>query len=214
MTAGMVLLMAWTSVWACAEDDGSAAGALKVATAEMRVAQEKDGPRIVTTLGTLKNESANPVDEVVIEVSYFDGKGKLVDTLSEAMYGLVIPPGEEVAFRVRGTAAAATEAYASQKVRVLTASTRYVAPKKPAQPTFGKQLMDFLVSWGPMLLLITVWVFFMRKVLRKDSPQNKTLALMEKQVAMLEVHCGEYGKLTAEQNRLLERLVAALERKD
>jgi len=46
--------------------------------------------------------------------------------------------------------------------------------------------VDMLVSWAPMILLIGVWVFIMRKYAGKNSPQRLSLALMDRQVAALE----------------------------
>ena len=37
-------------------------------------------------------------------------------------------------------------------------------------------LLDLLINWFPMLLLIAVWIFFMRKFLGPDGPFQRTLA--------------------------------------
>jgi hypothetical protein len=33
----------------------------------------------------------------------------------------------------------------------------------PLHLVLGQPMIQFLVSWGPMLLLIAVWIFFMKK---------------------------------------------------
>jgi hypothetical protein len=53
-----------------------------------------------------------------------------------------------------------------------------------------------------MLLLIGVWIFFMRKINRKDSPQAQSLRLIEQQNALFDA-----------QNKLLERLAVAAEQR-
>ena len=39
-------------------------------------------------------------------------------------------------------------------------------------------ILGVLVNWFPMLLLIGVWIFFMRQINRKDSPQAQSLRLI------------------------------------
>lgn len=160
---------------------------------------ESEGQRIVTTLGALKNASSDCLDSIVVEVKYFDSKKTLIDTVTQPLYGVVVPPKQEVAFRVRDAAAQPKESYATQAVRVVSADVRGTRnAKQPANSPF----VDFLVSWGPMLLLIGVWIFFMQRMKRKDSPQGKTLAMFEQQNAILEA-----------QNGILSRIAAAAEGK-
>lgn len=47
-------------------------------------------------------------------------------------------------------------------------------------------LVDWLVNWFPMLLLIAVWVFFMRRMYRPDSPQQRALAEQKRHNEALE----------------------------
>lgn len=74
--------------------------------------------------------------------------------------------------------------------------------KKTNKPEERPLLMEILVAWGPMLLLIGVWIFFMRKINRKDSPQAQSLRLIEQQNALFDA-----------QNKLLERLAVAAEQR-
>jgi len=48
--------------------------------------------------------------------------------------------------------------------------------------------MDWLANWGPMLLLIAVWVFFMLMMMRKRSPQNQVIVEMRRHNDALEKH--------------------------
>lgn len=66
-------------------------------------------------------------------------------------------------------------------------------------------LLDLLVSWGPMLLLIAVWIFFMQRMRSSSwSPYKINEQILEEQKKHNE-------KLEAILQRMDERL-AALER--
>ena len=156
---------------------------------------EADGKRMITTLGSMKNASETCFDSVIVEVKYLDAKNSLIDTITQPLYGVVMPPSSEVAFRVRDEAAFAKEAYASQVIRVVSAEPRKASRRVKPQSGWSN-FVDFLVSWGPLLLLMGVWMFFKCK----DSPQGKQLALSEQQNATLEA-----------QNVLLARIATASE---
>ena len=59
--------------------------------------------------------------------------------------------------------------------------------------------MDWLTNWGPLLLLIAVWVFFMLMMWRKGSPQNQGLAELKRHNDALE-------KILASHEARLQRL--------
>jgi ATP-dependent Zn protease len=148
----------------------------------------------------MKNVSSTCFDSVVVEVKYFDAKNNHVDTITQPLYGVVASPSNEVAFRVRDEAAHAKEVYSSQVIRFVSAEPRK-APRTAAKaPSFQSSLGDFLVSWGPLLLLIGVWIFYMQRMKSKDSPQGKLVTLYEKQVEILET-----------QNTTFDRIANALE---
>jgi hypothetical protein len=60
-------------------------------------------------------------------------------------------------------------------------------------------LISSLVGWLPMLLLVGVWLFFLRQVKRGKYNPNKAIA--EQQIQELQ-----------RQNAILERIARALER--
>ena len=66
--------------------------------------------------------------------------------------------------------------------------------------------VDIFVSWGPMLLLIGVWVFFMR---RWRGTQRKQLEYMADVQSYLKEHLAETERI----NKNLERIANALERR-
>lgn len=156
-----------------------------------------DNDSYVTTMGSIKNASAACFDELVVEIKYFDANKTLVDTITQPLYGIVVPPSEEVAFRVRDIAAKPKTAYTSQSIRVISAE-----PRSQGRNSSGvsSTIAKVLASWGPILLLIGVWVYFMQRMRRKDSPQERTLALIQQQNGILEA-----------QYKVLERLTVAVE---
>jgi hypothetical protein len=81
---------------------------------------DKCGPT-VAVIGKIKNNSEVAWKDVYLEAQYFDAHGAMIDTNGAEQYGLVIPAHEEVAFRIRGSAARAGPEYTSHKVFVRSA---------------------------------------------------------------------------------------------
>ena len=171
--------------------------ALSAKMASLEVTQEQTR-RSVASLGTINNSSSGCFDDVVVEVKYFDSAHKLVDTVVQPLYGLIVSPHGEAAFRVLDTAARDKQAYASQEVRVLSAEPKFSRQKR--KPTLSSTLGDVLQSWGPMILMLAVFAYFMRRTRRKDSPQERTISLLQQQV-----------ELSQAQTQYLARLATALE---
>lgn len=53
-------------------------------------------------------------------------------------------------------------------------------------------LLTIAVSWFPMLLLIAVWIFFMRQMRGKGSPAEQSLAEMRRHNDALEKILANY----------------------
>ncbi|NHZ79115.1 hypothetical protein F2P44_07465 [Massilia sp. CCM 8695] len=185
------------SAFACGYDDASPAVVNKLAVSNTSF-EVSDGPRMVTSLATLKNGSADGVRDIMLEVKYFDANHVLVDTVTQSVDELVVPASGEVAFRIRDLAAREKEAYASQEIRIISAEA--IKPHRKQSPSVTSQILDFLYSWGPMLLLIGVYIYFIKRANGKNSPQNRMMVLLESQSAHLNA-----------QLRLLERLAVAAE---
>jgi ATP-dependent Zn protease len=145
---------------------------------------QSESTPLVTTIGTIKNTSNSLVEDIVIEVKYFNAEKKLVDVVTQPLYGVVVPAFQEVAFRVRDAADKPKTSYTFSNVRMASAEQRVAQQSKPKQSSFSWS--ELLVSWGPMLMLIGVWVFFMRKMNKKGSYQFRTVELIDKQNAILE----------------------------
>ena len=171
--------------------------ALAVKLATLEVLQE-DERRSVLSLGTIRNSAGSCFEDVVLEVRYFDASHTLSDTVVQPLYGLVVPAHGEVAIRVLGSAARSREAYVSQEARVLNAEAR--RPVEKAQPTLGSALLEVLIAWGPMMLLLGMFMVFMRRMRGKGSPQERSIALLQQQV-----------EVSTAQVQALQRVADALE---
>jgi hypothetical protein len=158
----------------------------------------------INALGVLKNTAAACADNIVVEVRFFDEQKNVVDVITSPLDGIVVPASKEVAFRVQGAAAQPKVAYASMSARVVSAEQRYRGGVSQA-PTWQSQVLGFLGSWGPMLLLIGVWLWIMRRYNGKKSPQQRTLALWEQQIELLRQELATMQQLAESLRKLAER---------
>ena len=156
------------------------------------------GHRMVTTLGTIANPSGNCFHNVVLELQYFDAAKNHIDTVSESVEGLLVPAGETVEFRVREPATHEAATYATQSVRLVDADVVWV--KGPAKES--NVFTDLLLSWAPMLLLIGVWIYFIRRQSNAKSIQGRMITLMEQQLEVAQA-----------QSLAIQKAAAALERR-
>ena len=186
----------------------NASAAVQVVDAQLRTAEAPRGAG-VTVLGELKNVTAIPVSDLVVEAKLLDAQDQLVDVLTEPVYGIVVMPGEQVAFRIHGLGTATRASYAKVQARVTSGETLRPVKAKAAAPAgwyqrWGKNL---LFSWGPMVLLLAVWFALMRYGAGRKSPTNRTMDLMAEQVAQFQRQIDVLG----EQNALMARQAVALE---
>ena len=75
----------------------------------------------VVVLGKITNSGENPLTDIVFDIEFFDESGKLVDTISDTEFDLVIPPGSKKSFKVIGKSGANENIYSSHKVSVAKA---------------------------------------------------------------------------------------------
>jgi len=76
---------------------------------------------MLTVLGELKNTSKSCIENIVVEVKFFDAQNKLVDANTEPVPGVEVLPGREVAFRTVLFATRPKESYSSMTARVVAA---------------------------------------------------------------------------------------------
>jgi ATP-dependent Zn protease len=193
----LIFLLLTIDSYACAERSEFQTEQLIISQSTFSYSQE-DHQKMITTLGTLKNLSNSVADDIVIEVKYFDTEKKLVDVVTQSIYGIVAPPSQEVSFRVRDAADKLKSAYVSNSVRVVSASQRIDRQTK-AQPK-SSAWRDILISWMPMILLIGVWAYFIKRQ-NKKGPAARSVELIEQQ-----------NQILARQAELLERLSNAAEK--
>jgi len=155
---------------------------------------KEDGHGNISTIGTIKNLSDMRIDRLVLEVKYFDQGKRLIDTVTQPLYGVVVPPSQEVSFRVLDVASKPKEAYVSSSVRVVTAEQREACSS-------NSKWLETFVSWLPLLILAGVWVFFIKKMNKKNSPQRRSVELIENQISIL-----------SKQLETLDRLASAVEK--
>ncbi len=154
-----------------------------------------EGRNFITVIGKIKSRSAVTLQNIAVEIQFYDSDKVLIDSVSEELY-IIIPPSEEMTFRVREVADKVREQYAHHVIKVVGAEQ-----KETNQSSSRTNFSALFISWFPMLLLIIIWLFFIRQMRKNTSPQNRSIALIEQQ-----------NNLFMNQNELLERLVSAVEK--
>lgn len=165
-----------------------------------------DTTTYVFTVGEIQNTSSDAtLDDLIVEVRFFDTDGVLIDVIVESLYQIRVLPGEKVAFKLQSLAATKQSDYSSHEVRLVAAHEDRPCPHPAtSQPKeYSGLFMKLLISSFPILLLIGVWIYFMRRYSGKGSPQDRSLDLVEKQNEMIR-----------EQGKALDRIAKAMESKD
>jgi hypothetical protein len=93
---------------------------LRVDHSEIAFGEAADRPT-VAVLGTIRNDSKVSWGRITLEVQYFDAAHKLVDTVQNEGYGLVIPAGNVGAFKVSRPREFELAKYAAHEVHILDA---------------------------------------------------------------------------------------------
>ncbi|PAX15847.1 hypothetical protein CLI92_11750 [Vandammella animalimorsus] len=147
----------------------------------------------LTALGKATNTSDLALEDPVFEVQFFDAQGKLIDAFNDVTYGLKLPPGQDMMVSLSGRARYEAGRYASAQIRLISGAFTE-AGSGPQAPAFAQTVwMRLLLNWGPMLLLIGVWLWLVRR--SGGSTYSRDLLAS-----------------VQEQNQLLARQAAALER--
>jgi hypothetical protein len=134
----------------------------------------------VTTLGRISSPVSLCVEDIVLEVQYFDSSGTRIDSATQPLYGVAIPSGGSAAFKVTDSAARPKQDYASTTVRVVSVGERVTRSPRPHETPLPLQL---LFNCAPILLLIAVWILFMRRLRAQTA---KAQNLTERQVLAVE----------------------------
>jgi hypothetical protein len=174
------------------------ASALTVVEPKLERVQGSDATALAT-LVSLKNTSSVCFDEIVIEARYFDAGKQLIDSKTEAFFGIVVPPGKTVAFRLDSKPLHALERYATQEVTVVNALTSYYSRRAQPPASIG----NLLVEWLPFAVYVLLMFGLLLWLRSKKSPQAQALVLSAQQNDLLQA-----------QIRQLERIADALERRE
>jgi ATP-dependent Zn protease len=193
-----MLLIPFTQLAVACNDHDLVDPSNSVQVVETSVSTSKaDGPLFVTVFGSFKNTTPNKIDNLVVEAKLTNSNGKVIDVLTQPVYGIVVPASQQVAFRLQGPAAATQGAYSGVQVRVTSGESHPPRDTRPAKSD-ATPWLDFLISWGPMLLLVLVWIFLARKYNGKGSVQHRMLGAI-----------GEQNTLLAKQLAAIESIASA-----
>jgi hypothetical protein len=96
------------------------AGQVTVTDSKIEFGERKDGP-IVAVIGTMRNDSEIPWQEVRFQVDFKDAAGKVVDTGQKHEYSFYIPAKESLPIKLSFRREFPETVYASQSVRVVSA---------------------------------------------------------------------------------------------
>jgi ATP-dependent Zn protease len=177
------------------EGEGDVNSSLTAKVLSMNYSDKSEQTNIITTIGSIVNASDTGAQEITVEVKYFDANHNLIDTITQALYDIVILPHREVSFRVRGVADKPRESYASATVGITAASP--IEPPERASNDEGSPLFHALISWAPMLLLIGMWIYFINRMKGKNSPQSQSIRLIQEQNELLTRELEILGRLAA-----------------
>jgi uncharacterized membrane protein YgcG len=211
LIAALLLALAGPCLTCCAEELQNPSAAVKVVDARI-VTREAGHDVLVTVLGSLKNETGQSVSNLVVEAKLLDAQGKLVDVLTDSLYGIVVMPGDQVAFRLQRipAAAASPASYAQVQARVTSGESQEAAqPRRETGWGWNRHTFMSLVSnWGPVLLLIAALVWLVWVLWRVSNKKSPLTQRADEQLKLIAAQ----NALIAEQRVLLQRQVAALEK--
>ena len=139
----------------------------------------------IYVVGRFVNKQQYPIKNIVIESQFFDKNGDLIDVATEDLYSTVVPANGEAACKVFTNAIKDQEIYKNYKINILS-----LTQEEPCESNKSKLadnvFIQILISCAPILFLIVVWVLLARKYSGKNSPQQKSLFLIEKQNELFE----------------------------
>ena len=127
--------------------------------------QEENCCGLIIVLAKATNTSDKALQNPTFEARLFDAQGKLVDAFTDTSYDLVLMPGQEVAVRIMDRARFGAERYARAQMRLVFGKFDHPDEENPSGPglNIGQTVRDLLMAWGPVLLLIGVWLWLIKR---------------------------------------------------
>lgn len=168
---------------------------LSIANSTFSYSTEGKNPTL-TTLGTIKNTASGCLSDVTVEIKYFDANKAMIDTVTQSLYGVVVPAHGEVAFRVQESPSKLKDSYVSQSVRIISAEAKQGRLYKSSSAGLWEQI----ISWGPLFIFLATLLFLLRRMQKVGGPQQRFIQLYEEQNGIL-----------SKQNALLAQIVTAVE---
>jgi hypothetical protein len=145
----------------------------------------------VFTIGHIQNSGKYPLEDIVIEVQFFDGDGELIDVTRRTLYNIRILPKEKAPFKIETFAAHKQELYVSQEVHIIDAD-QDIPCSSNSKKGFISDLIGMLL---PIVIFFAIFILLMRKYQGKGSNQDKLVNLMERQVDLVEAQNIELSKI-------------------
>ena len=93
---------------------------LSISESSMQFKDASCGQQVVV-LATISNSGNEAYTDIVFDVEFFDESGKLVDTVSDTEFDLVVPPGSTKSFKVMGKSGSDEAHYTSHKITIAKA---------------------------------------------------------------------------------------------
>ena len=93
---------------------------LTIADSSIKFKDASCGKQVVV-LGRISNKGEEVLTDIVFDVEFYDQDGKLIDSVSDTEYDLVVPPGSTKSFKIKGSSGANEELYATHKIVVAKA---------------------------------------------------------------------------------------------
>ena len=188
LIAALLLTLVWPCMACCAAPLENPGAAVKVVDAKI-VLRETDKSVYVTVLGSLKNETNQPVRSITVEAKLLDAQGQVVDVLTRYLDDIIVMPGDQVAFRIQDIGASPPASYAQVQARVTSGYDQRPQTQPKTKADSGvNSILSLIISYGPVLLLVGIWLLFMKRI------------------------GGGKKSLFAEQNALIQRQAVALEK--
>ncbi|MEA3490802.1 MAG: FxLYD domain-containing protein [Campylobacterota bacterium] len=146
------------------------------------------------TIGHVQNNGEYSLENVTIEVQFFNKNGEVIDVANKFLYGTTIAPKEKAVFKVQTLAAHEKELYASQKVRILDAKQDKPCNKRDPKEKSGF-ISELIGMMLPIIIFFAIFIFLMRKYQGKGSGQERLINLMDSQVELIKKQNGELSKI-------------------
>lgn len=94
---------------------------IEIIETKLKFGENRCGGSTVAVMGIMVNNSDVPWEDVHLEVRFYDGEKKLIDTDQEEKYSFVVPANDSSTFKVSKPREFPEEQYNSVQVRVLSA---------------------------------------------------------------------------------------------